>query len=942
MPDSGSNTAIRNPQSYMPDWKQEIGRRLANLKLEPTREAAIVDELAAHLEDYYGELLASGVTTTEAERRTLAELSESETLQQELRRVERQAGPEPITLGTNRRRNMVTGLGQDLRYGARRLMKHPGFTMIAVLTLALGVGANTAIFSIINAVVFRPRPVSRPEQLVELYSGDARRPYMNSAYQDFLVFREQGDVFSGLAAYAVRTFKLGEADGMEQVIGEAVSGNYFDLLGVKAFSGRTFLPEEDQTSGSHPVVVIGHGLWRRRFGADPALIGKTITINNQALTVIGVAPPQYTGMIRALSTELWIPVMMIPQLEPERGMPMLNSRGNSWLFIVGRLKPEATLEQARARFDLVSRQLREAHPEAWRKNRSESGETLEKSVTVLPESETRIHPDAHSAAYALIALALTIVNLVMLIACMNLANLLLARATARSKEMAVRLTLGADAWRIARQLLAESLLLATLGGAIGVLLAVWLLNAMVASLPTLPEGVRLAIDLGLDWRVLLYTSAFSFLVGVLFGLAPALQASRPDVIAALKDGEGVFAGARRQSRLRNGLIVAQVALSVVLLAGAGLVLRSVRNIHPLNLGFDSLNMVVSPIALEERQYDRARSQDFYLRLADRARALPGVRAVTFVDFIPGLGQSRGSVGIEGYQPAPGEDMQLDRNTIGPGYLTAMNIPITQGRDFDERDRDGAPCVAVVNEALARRYFAGGRALGKHLTKFRWQQPNQFCEIVGVVRDNKFQSLRNEPLPWFAFALLQSHSTRTTMLVHTDGAPENLVPAVRRAIQSLDKTILVADVQTLNDYFRPFLYFYRLSGLLVGGCGLLAILLAVMGIYGLVAYAVSRRTREIGIRMALGADKQKILRLVMRQGMILVSCGLSVGLLLALALTRVLTSSIFEVPILNGVSATDPLTFGSITLLLIMVALLACYVPARRATKVDPMVSLRHE
>ena len=838
---------------------------------------------------------------------------------------------------------MIADLWQDLRFGARMLIKQPGFTLIAVLTLTLGIGANTAIFSIINAVIFRPRPVAQPEQLVELYKSDARHRYQNNAYQDFLVFREQGEVFSGLAAYSLRTFKLGGADEMEQVIGEVVSGNYFDLLGVKPSSGRAFLPEEDRTPGSHPVVVISDGLWRRRFGADPALIGKTITINNQALTVIGVAPPQYTGMIRGLATELWVPVMMAPQLEPQSGMSLLNSRGNSWLFIVGRLKPEATLEQARARIDLISSQLREAYPEDWRPKRAESGETLERSVIVLPESETRIHPEAHAAAYAFIALALTIINLVMLIACMNLANLLLARATARSKEIAVRLALGAGRWRITRQLLTESVLLAALAGAAGVLLAMWLMSALLASIPAFPEGIRLAIDLRLDWRVLIYTLAFSFLVGVLFGLAPALQASRPDVIVALKDGGEGYVGARRQSRLRNGLIITQVALSVVLLAGAGLVFRSVRNLHPISLGYGSLNLVVAPIELEELQYDRARSQDFYRRLAERTRALPGVRSVAFVDYVTnGLERSRGSVGIEGYQPSPGEDMQLYRNIIGPGYLTAMNIPITQGRDFDERDRDGAPCVAVVNEALARRYFAGGQAIGKHLTKFAWQQPNQFCEIVGVVRDDKFQSLRKEPLPWYAFALLQSHRTQATMLVHSEGAPENLVPAVRRAIQSLDQTIVTTYVLTLNDTFAPLLYFYRLFGLLVGACGLLAILLAVIGIYGVVAYAVSRRTREIGIRMALGADKQKILRLVMRQGMILVGYGLSAGLLLALALTRVLTSSIFEIPLLNGVSATDPLTFGSIALLLIVVALLACYLPARKAAQVDPLVALRRD
>jgi predicted permease len=834
-------------------------------------------------------------------------------------------------------------LMQDLRYGVRMLVKNPGFTTIAVLTLALGIGANTVVFSIINAVLFRPRPVAEPERLVELYSGDARNPYGGAAYQDYLSFRDQGEVFSGLAAYRPGRYKLGGEDGVEPVIGEVVSGNYFDVIGVKAFRGRTFLPEEDRTPGSHPVVVIGHDLWRRRFGADPALIGKTIEINNQALTVIGIAPPEYTGMIRVLAAEVWVPVMMIPRLEPADDMSLLNNRGFDWLFIVGRLKPEATLEQARARFDLISGQLREAYPEFWRK-RAESGATLEKSVTILPESETRIPPGEGVGAYAFIAVVLTIINMVMLIACLNLANLLLARATARGKEMAVRLALGAARWRIVRQLLTESVALTALAAAAGVLLAMWLMNALAASLPAF-QGIRFVIDLQMDWRVLLYTLAFSFLVGLLFGLAPALQASRPYVIENLKDGANVFAGARRQSRLRNGLIIAQVALSVVLLAGAGLVLRTLRNLNPINQGFDSLNLVVAPIRLEERLYDRARSQDFYRRLAERTRALPGVRAVVFADRLPVvrlLGRARSPVGIEGYQPSPGEDMTLETNTIGPGYLTAMNIPITQGRDFDERDREDAPCVAVVNEALARRYFAGGQALGKHLIRSAGKRPEQLCEIVGVVRDDRFQSLRTEPLPWYAFALSQSHSTSATMLVHTEGAPHNLVLPVRRAIQALDQNILVGGVLTLNDSFSPLRYVYRLFGLLVGGCGLLAIILAVIGIYGMVAYAVSRRTREIGIRMALGADKQKILRLVMRQGMILVVYGLSAGLPLALALTQVLTSSIFEIPILIGVNATDPLTYGSTALLLVVVALLACYLPARRATKVDPMVALRIE
>jgi macrolide transport system ATP-binding/permease protein len=828
---------------------------------------------------------------------------------------------------------------RDIRYSARSLLRRPAFTLIALVTLAVGIGANTAVFSIVNAMLFRARPVAQPEQLVELYVGDASNPYQTGAYQDFLTFRDQPEILAGLAAYSVDQFKLGGAEDVEQVWGEAVSGNYFELLGVHAIKGRMFLPEEDQTPGTHPVAVISHGLWQRRFGANPAVIGQTITLNHQSLTVIGIAPPQYTGMFRGLAIEVWVPIMMIPQMTPERGLALLNSRGNSWLFIVGRLKPEATLEQARARFDLVSRQLQEAYPQQWRKKREETNEVREKFVTVLPESETRIHPGLHSSVYAAIALILTMINLVMLIACMNLAGLLLARALERRREIAVRLAVGAGRGRIIQQLLTESVLLALVAGVAGALLSMWLTHLLVAFIPALPEGIRLSIDLQIDWHVLAYTFGFSFLVGVLFGLVPALQISRPDVIATLKEGSQVFAGAYRHSRVRNGLIVAQVALALLLLVGAGLATRSLQNISPTSLGFDSVNLVVAPLRLE-RQYDRARSQEFYRQLEERTRALPGVRTVSFVDVVPGglLGGQRSQVGIEGYK----QSTEIDFSTIGAGYLTAMKIPFAQGRDFDERDRDGAPCVAAVNESFVRRYFADGRALGKHLTKFESESERQSCEIVGVVRDNKVQSLQKEPLPWYAFPLQQSDARGMTMLVHSTGAPESLIPAVRGAIRSLDQNIPLSDVVTLNDTFKPVLFLYQLFGMVIGACGVLAVLLATLGIYGTVSYAVGQRTREIGIRVALGANKRDILSLVIRQGMMRVVYGLSVGLLLALALTRVLASSIFGVDLLYGVSANDPLTYILVGALLMLVTLLACYIPARRATKVDPIVALRYE
>ncbi len=826
---------------------------------------------------------------------------------------------------------------KDIRYGARNLLSRPAFTLIAIVTLAIGIGANTAVFTIVNAVLFRPRPVAQPERLVELYSGQPGNPYQASSYPDFLVFRDQSEIFSALAAYRIEQFKLGGAQDVEQIFGEAVSGNYFELLGVKTIKGRTFLPEEDQTPGTHPVAVISHSLWQRRFNSNPAVIGQTINLNHQSLTVIGIAPPQYTGMIRGLSIEVWVPMMMVAQLVPQFGA--LNSRGNRGLFIVGRLRPEATLAQARARFDLISRQLQDAFPDHWREKREETNEVREKFVTVLPESETRIHPQAHSSVYAGIALILVMINLVLLIACMNLAGLLLARALERRREIAVRLALGAGRGRIVQQLLTESVLLALVAGVAGTLLAMWLLNLLVAFIPALPEGVRLSIDLQIDWRVLAYTFGFSLLVGVFFGLVPALQISRPDVIATLKEGSQVFAGGYAQSRLRSGLIVAQVALAVLLLTGAGLAMRSLKNISPTRLGFDTANLVVAPIALED-QYDRARSQAFYRQLQERALALPGVQTVSFVDNVLGglLGGSRRGVGIEGYQ----QSTEIDTNTIGAGYLTAMNIPIVQGRDFNERDRDGGPCVAAVNESFVRRYFADGRALGKHLTKFEYKSANQSCEIVGVVRDDKVQSLQKEPVPWFAFPLQQSHAQRMVMLVYTAGSPESIAPAVRRAIQSLDQNIPVADVVTLNDTFKPVLFLYQLFGMVIGSCGGLAVLLASLGIYGTVAYGVAQRTREIGIRVALGANRQDILSLVIRQGMKRVIYGLGLGLLLALALTRVLASSVFEVDLLYGVSASDPLTYVLVGALLTLVTVLACYIPARRATKVDPLVALRYE
>ena len=828
---------------------------------------------------------------------------------------------------------------QDIRYAVKQLWKNKGLTAVAIVSLAIGIGANSTIFSLVNSILLRPRAVANPDQLVEIYTGYPHQPYHSASYASYQDLRDRNEVLSGLACYTVRQFKFDDGNQVEQIWGEPVSGNYFDLLGVPAFKGRTFLAEEDQVPGRNPVAVISHSLWQRRFNSDPDLVGKNISINNQQLTVIGVAPPQYNGMMRGLASEIWVPMMMMPRLEPELGERLLTSRGNKWVTLVGRLKPDVTITQARARFDLMTQEMRASHPEEWRQPKREL------SILVLSESETRVHPQMREIAYGVAAGLFVVVNLVLLIACMNLASMLLARAVSRRNEIAVRLALGARRSRIVRQLLTESVLLSLIAGVAGLLLALWLLDLLMAFMPALPEGIRVAVDLRLDWRVLVYTFAFATVTGLLFGLAPALHSSRAEVATVLKDDSGLFSGRYSKSRVRKGLVVAQVAFSLLLLISAGLVWRTLERIRPTRVGFSTDNILVAPLLLEGQRYDRQKTQEFYRSVSERVAALPGVQAVSLVDIVPGgvLGSARRSIDIEDYKPQPNERMEIESTIAGPHYFTHMKMPLVQGRDFDERDRDGAPCVAIVNEAFAQRYFGGASPLGKHLARHvGGGKEKQQCEIVGMIRDDAWQSLNEAVRPFFAMSVMQSHEDRMMLMVSASGDVKSLTAPVRQVIRDLDRSVPLADVQTLQHHFSIVLYPIRLLGAIMAACGLMALLLATIGIYGVISYSVAQRTREVGIRIALGAQQIEILKLIVRQGMLLVAVGVAAGLLLALVLMQIVGSVAQEAEVTFGVSPTDSLTFAAVTILLTLVALLACYIPARRATRIDPIVALRYE
>jgi macrolide transport system ATP-binding/permease protein len=818
---------------------------------------------------------------------------------------------------------------QDFKSGVRMLLSRPGFTLVTAITLALGIGANTAIFSITDKLLIRSLPVEKPDQLVLINSVSVSPHFVSNAfsYPIFKDYRDQNDVFSGMFGFTRTQLELNTNDQTEQLESEYVSSNYFEVLGVKASLGRVFSGEEDLIAGPAPVVMLSDAFWRTHFGADPSVIGKSITLNNVPLTVIGVAPPEFGGMILEEPAAIWVPVRMHSQLAQSK---FIESRKDAFLRMVGRIKDGISTSQAQIGMDLVAQQVKQANTPA--------------GVTTkgLPFGEQHIQFEPGGQGISLLRkrfssplkLLMAVVALVLLIACTNVAGLLLARGLARRKELAIRRALGAGPFRLARQLMTESLLLAGVGGAAGLLLAPWLVTLLVKSQSRLSLAQGLLGE-GLDRRVLAFSIVTTLLAGLLFGAVPAWQGAKSDLLPALKDDVGISIRGEHRFNIRNLLVVTQLALAVIVLIGAGLCIKSLQNLLAIDPGYQSSQVIMVPLELDEKKYDAVRGQALKERIIERLRSLPVVDGVSYGLVMP-LSGSRymSTLFVVGRQPLPDEQMAFDSNDVGPRYHETMGIKILEGRGFTEQDREGAPGVVIINEAMARKLFPGEDAVGKRL-QLGTNAPA--LEVVGIAANIKIHDLTEEPIPHFDLPSLQrSYGFYTNIVVRTKGKANDSISATRDEVKALDPSLPVSDVKSMSDQIGNALSAMRMASTLVGIFGVVALLLAAIGLYGVMAYAVAQRTREIGIRMALGAQVSDVLGMIIRQGMTLTGIGVVLGLAAAYILARTVSSFLY------GVSPTDPGVFAIIGVVLLGVALGACFVPARRASKVDPMIALRYE
>lgn len=820
---------------------------------------------------------------------------------------------------------------QDARYALRMIIRNPGFTLAVVLSLGLGIGANTTMFSFVNAVLFRPPAVHDPKHLLEVWEWNPKNrggnPYHTLSAPDFEYFRDHDSVFSGLAATQSEPSELAWLrEGVtEHVKAQLVTTDYFSVLGVQPALGRTFVGADDKSSGN--PVVLRYSFWREHLGADPGVIGKSLSLNGHLCTVIGIAAPQFSGIMIVFESDLWIPMGLQPVVLPDQ-QHMLTERQSHWIISVGRLKPGVTVREAQANVALTAEQLALSFPDA------------NKDVSAIVSPVTLTPAPARDIATQLLVALMVIVGMVLLIACANAANLLLAKSASRTAEMAVRTAMGAKRSRLVRMVLTESVLLAGLGGAFGLLLALWTAPLI---LRLKPADLPVTLDVAPDWRVLLYTLVVSVITGIIFGIAPALRSSTVRVTAAISQGS--HGGDNAKSRLRSVLVVAQVAVCMVLLVGAGLCLRSLFNARSIDPGFAFHHVVSAEFDLRAAGYQEQSGKLFRQQIIDRVRSLPEVDRVSLIDHLP-LGQHT-MVTFTREDAQDQRRIETDVASALPGYFQTMGVSMLRGRDFSASDSANAPKVVIINDALARAMWPSQDPIGKLLivpvgpgpmSSDRSKEPDPALmrrEVIGVVKTGRYRSLGEEPRPFAWLPIEQNYESWSALVARTTGDPQTLVNAIQKEIAVLNPNLNV-HVETLKEHMQIPLFPAQAAGALLGGFGFVALLLSTLGLYAVVAYSVSRRTREIGVRTALGAQKQDVLKLVIGQGAKLALVGVAIGILGAFVCTRVL------VELLYGVKALDPITFVAISVLLVGVATLASYIPARKASKVSPIEALRYE
>ncbi|HSY32224.1 MAG TPA: ABC transporter permease [Verrucomicrobiae bacterium] len=819
---------------------------------------------------------------------------------------------------------------QDMRFALRTLRNAPGFTIIAVVALGLGMAVNTTIFSVINGMLLRPLPVPHAEQLTVLaMKQPGMSEFQTFSYPDYQYISRQTNAFSDLLAYHVTLAALSADRKADQAVLTRVSGNYFSALGIHAAAGRLIVPSEGQTPGADPVLVLGYSYWKKRFAGDSQVIGKHVEINGHPVTVVGIAPKGFHGIYAILDSDGYVPLSASigsKGMEEDSVEQLWRQRGNRSLWLVGRLKSGVSLKQAQASLMVAAQQLAERYPA------TDKGMT----IAAFPEKLARPEPDPDNTLPTIAAAFTILAALVLLVACFNIANVLLVRATVRQREMGIRAALGAGRWRLVRQHLTESLLLALLGGGVGLLLANWA-DGFLSSLP-LGTTLPIMFNFEPDLRVYVYALAAVLVTAVLVGLIPALRVARYDVNSVLREGGRSVSEGRRRHIVRNTLVVAQLAGSLLLMVVAGLFVRSLDKAQQLYLGFNPDHVLNFSLDVQQVGFDKTRGQEFYRQVDERIRAIPGVVSVAQAFIVPmGVVSADDPVNVEGRAVEPGEHVPtVMYNDVTSGYFDTLRIPVLHGRTFTEADNEKAPAVGIINQTMARQFWSSETPLGKRFSIKGSAGP--FIEVVGVVQDGKYKNVVETPTPFFYLPLSQVYVDFRTVHVRTSLPPEKLQRDIESNLHALAPDIPVREMQTMTQALQGLngFFLFRFGAQLTTTMGLLGLILAVVGVYSVVSYAAVQRTHEIGIRMALGAAPRDILRMVLRQSVVIVGVGLAVGLAAAFAGTRVIASFIV------GVRPTDAFTFVTVVALLAVVALVACWIPARRATRVSPLVALRYE